>query len=807
MTNFVSLFDELKNGGYESCVITTFNIDFPFYEEVLLRRMRSAGIFHHILMMDQSMCVQAMNDRPPRMSGYHYSLAPMRSAAAFHPKVLLLLGKHKGLLAVGSHNVTLSGFGQNLEITNVVRYSKSNPSSIPLFVAAYRACLSWYEDYGEGLPKEISESLVRVQELCPWLDLDAIEQPSDFQFLFNSKSTATLWKQLQPKLPKVIDQITAGSAFFDKYIGFVKELSSLGANQFTLGIQSDKVVAPSEIIKLDGIKVVESSNMLNDEGSSQYIHAKFIHFANEEKQIFVSGSANLSAPAWLRSGDSGNAEAIIYRADEEAKDLISELGILKLRQCPPISELTHSIEDFEYKTVDSIALIISSFDEQQNSISIPIHDAWTGQIQAGYYKGSSRLLIEHRVKHGCLLIDCSDVRPGEILTLWIESRIIARVLVHHIHQIKQYSSTGMERKLRQAIGSLGTHTPDLDLLSLCMDRLTTVESSKPKSVQARSIINEAADSSKEAPDSLINRFDDRMHKNNSGRKRLAVDGDIGLIMDFLIRSLSTKEASQSKGQNEDKYGRNEEELIGSDDVGVEEVSGSTVLEENQRISCRNKLERTLSRLSIFLATGNSSESVPAVLSILILVHKLSQHEILKKCVDQELLSRLFSCISKNLLSDRDRFFDDSQDQELQNSEEWGRMLGYITWLAYFAGIKFQSRPPLSTSVEDTKIMNWQSACWLYIAQRVTSDVLVLEEANRLVWESESPGFKLWFDDLVNHAHMSLKGHEFATSLKGFCGYRIVLDVSDKVLLASINVPGKNTEMLASYVELIAKVEN
>ena len=46
----ISLFDEFKKGGYESCLITTYNIHFPFYEDVLLRRMQSAGIDHHLLL-------------------------------------------------------------------------------------------------------------------------------------------------------------------------------------------------------------------------------------------------------------------------------------------------------------------------------------------------------------------------------------------------------------------------------------------------------------------------------------------------------------------------------------------------------------------------------------------------------------------------------------------------------------------------------------------------------------------------------------------------------------------------------------
>ena len=181
--NRISLFDEIKKGGYESAVITTFNIDFPFYEDVVLRRMQSAGVDHHIVLVDSVMCAQAIVTRPPIKSGYHYSLAPMRCSAAFHPKLLLLVGKDKGLLAVGSHNLTLSGYGNNLEITNVVKYHRKGAAeTLPLFQAAIGACKTWIVDYGEGLPVGIIESFNKILDSCNWLGSTSLDEPEDIGF-------------------------------------------------------------------------------------------------------------------------------------------------------------------------------------------------------------------------------------------------------------------------------------------------------------------------------------------------------------------------------------------------------------------------------------------------------------------------------------------------------------------------------------------------------------------------------------------------------------------------------------------------
>ncbi len=80
----------------------------------------------------------------------------MKSKASFHPKILLLLGKRKGLLAVGSHNLTLSGFGTNLEVTNVIKFNNiDSKDSLSIFQSAMNACSTWIDDYGNELPDGI----------------------------------------------------------------------------------------------------------------------------------------------------------------------------------------------------------------------------------------------------------------------------------------------------------------------------------------------------------------------------------------------------------------------------------------------------------------------------------------------------------------------------------------------------------------------------------------------------------------------------------------------------------------------------
>ena len=118
-----SLLDALAETGFQSSVIATYCCYFPFYEEVVLRRLLDRGCTNNILMVDTALCAEAFanEDIRPRRAGRDYTLVPVDLRGAFHPKLIVTLGKAKGALFVGSHNATLAGFGLNDEVTNVFR--------------------------------------------------------------------------------------------------------------------------------------------------------------------------------------------------------------------------------------------------------------------------------------------------------------------------------------------------------------------------------------------------------------------------------------------------------------------------------------------------------------------------------------------------------------------------------------------------------------------------------------------------------------------------------------------------------------
>jgi hypothetical protein len=85
----VSLLDALSETGFQASVIATYNCYFPFYEEVVLRRLLDRGCSNNILLVDAAMCAQACSseDARPRRAGRDYTLIPVHLPGAFHPSL------------------------------------------------------------------------------------------------------------------------------------------------------------------------------------------------------------------------------------------------------------------------------------------------------------------------------------------------------------------------------------------------------------------------------------------------------------------------------------------------------------------------------------------------------------------------------------------------------------------------------------------------------------------------------------------------------------------------------------------------
>ena len=125
------------------------------------------------MLADARQCAVSLADSfsRPRRAGAEYTLVPLRSTGAFHPKILLLVGKSKGLLCVGSHNLTLTGFGHNRELTNRIEFNaKSDQAAVATAQAVWQAVTNWLQSQHDYLPAAAIEAVLSLKNHAPWLE-------------------------------------------------------------------------------------------------------------------------------------------------------------------------------------------------------------------------------------------------------------------------------------------------------------------------------------------------------------------------------------------------------------------------------------------------------------------------------------------------------------------------------------------------------------------------------------------------------------------------------------------------------------
>ena len=157
--------------------------------------------------------------------------------------MILLVGKKKVLLAIGSHNVTLAGFGFNREVTNVIRIDGIDDSA-GLAVASqiWEAVEDWIEVASGHLPNHVVEMIRRIREFGPLADGLMGELPSKVRVLAGGPGRESLWSQLRGSVQWLVTKVAIAGAFFDTELRFLRQvLDDLQPARMVIGIDPETV--------------------------------------------------------------------------------------------------------------------------------------------------------------------------------------------------------------------------------------------------------------------------------------------------------------------------------------------------------------------------------------------------------------------------------------------------------------------------------------------------------------------------------------------------------------------------------------
>lgn len=564
----LSILETIKGGDIQASLFTTFNANLRFYEDLVLRRLTATGCRNNVLLMDRQQCAMAYASAAtrPNFAGVGYTLVPIATTGAFHPKICLLAGKKTASMFVGSHNLTISGFGYNREVTSLSRLQGKfgEPERNPL-VRAWSTVRRWVES--AELPLALRESAYLLDKSFG-TDFDEALDAGE-RLITQHEGTTGLLDQLAALAPSQVERIAMIGAFFDAEGQLVEELLRRWPSaQLVIGIEPDTVWL-SRLPDNPRLKIVDAGKLADGKG---YLHAKAIYLeGGTGRAVFAGGSANPSAPAWMTDGNTANTEAMLVSFDAAASTCASALGLSMLAKLPSLSTqtlgevATRSRKEIRAPQPEAIPLYVGIADHEHASVSmdgakLPAFDCIVAcdnldrplePIALDWSKPSS-------------LSVTGDLRLVRSLTLHRSGVLAARVLVHHPELIAHQIRSAAQEPTADLLRALASEMEDISRVLPALEKVIFADNvASAVRLPGRATANRPADEPALRPITLCASLDERRKK--AAPSLLASSNDLAYLIEILTQHIDVGGRAPVRGL--DSAGRTEEEQIGQDDEG------------------------------------------------------------------------------------------------------------------------------------------------------------------------------------------------------------------------------------------------
>ncbi len=318
-----TLFDE----AWDSIIITTYGADLPFYERDLWRQINRAK--NRLIFADdrqlQRRLLAVESTSLLRHVNRSYVLAPIRLAGAAHAKLILLLAEDRGLLAVGSGNLDMGGYASQGECFTTYRWSEKYPQHLHAFVVV--------KDFLEEVTaRRLVDEVVNPRLQQAWQDAPWI-------YGAVGDGTSTVRHNLEePLLDQFIDlidgrpvrEVVVHAPFYDHKCRALSELIDRTQPQSLQILLQERITSVdpsrlSEVLSKASSKAEVRTVQAHENGT--FLHAKFIIARLNSSDVCLQGSPNMSTPALLQDGLTGNIEIANLLEDNSGvfEHLVSDL--------------------------------------------------------------------------------------------------------------------------------------------------------------------------------------------------------------------------------------------------------------------------------------------------------------------------------------------------------------------------------------------------------------------------------------------------------------------------------------------------
>jgi hypothetical protein len=735
-----SILEAIKRGGLDASLFTTFNATLSFYEDVLLRKLTAVGCRNNVVLMDRRQCAIAYASEAtrPRLAGIAYTLVPIGIAGAFHSKLCVLAGKKRASVFVGSHNLTISGFGYNREVTNHVDMAGApGTADRGLLTQAWMTAREWISTLGTNLPASLLSSAYALDSAFG--TQIAVEQGDGPRLIAQRPGGDGLLEQLKRVVSGRVRRITICGAFFDHDNALLMALAKQWEDaEIVVGIEPSTVwmgLPPAH----PRIRVVDVGNLGANKKKPGYLHAKAIYVEGDGRHLFASGSANPSGPAWMTQHAAPNVETMLVRFGKDADACARALGMHALCKKQPLnsgrlSDVVTRSRNVSMGIVACPALHVGIADHTANIVRV-VMDALPTFDSVVVLDDLDRALLDPGMagiaSDGFRVPD----RLMEVRTLQLVAgtTIVARVLVHHTAVIAQRVNGAARESATQLLRQLGSQLDDISRILPHLERVIFSQtiSDAVRLPGSRAAVTSTGDGALARPDSLGISVSDMRR---SVRPSLFSNShDLAYVIDVLMQRIDVKDEPPEPGI--DRVGRSEEEQIGQDDDTEEPLPAAPTADATDAEiaeAVAGKATKLSRRMAKALHHGGRTPDevmvkVVQLVAVLALLRELAHLELADRWrkahtnfLWPEDLELLFEAAAKTLLANGSEALNVLSDDDGLIPEEVALVRQLLIWLAWMTHLTWYT-PGTRIDAEEIEERAVTNAQLLELLPQIASD--------------------------------------------------------------------------------------
>lgn len=296
----------LAGDQIEHALFCTFTFDAGYFERVALGPLDGTGA-QITVVADATMA--NLDPYAARKVGSRYSLGLVHHSAAFHPKLAVLIGHGNFTVAIGSGNVTMSGWHANEELWTCIESDAESWSPAVAAVGRWLEDLTVSAHVGQHVAGHIASiggKLVRPST-GPTIDLPAV--------------LGNLQQPIIEQLPTgPVEELNLYAPFHGHGADAIRSLCErLQPELLRVGYQPGSTALDPESVKkyLEFLAVPFELRALDP---SRYRHGKLVEWRSGGTWRTITGSPNLSRAALLKTpSQGGNFELAVLT--EQAQPL------------------------------------------------------------------------------------------------------------------------------------------------------------------------------------------------------------------------------------------------------------------------------------------------------------------------------------------------------------------------------------------------------------------------------------------------------------------------------------------------------